>query len=230
MIDDYALITKMQADSLFAVRLDKALSGVKDAVLEQARHVSMGATRLVYYSSCFTENYQDVCAGQESEDVRFMEALVQLVKRRNVIKRMLEIYIDHLLENSSSDGIRNIQRALIKKGANIASSSLTNQGLSSAIVAAFGFSFGAKIAIDTKLAKFSAISVTLVSYYGYVQESAEAARRLRLRSPGFYYALYAEKFEMLYFIIEPVINQNLIQASALASEEEIANALMRVLT
>lgn len=227
MIDDYALITKMQADSLFAVRLDKALSGVKDAVLEQARHVSMGATRLVYYSSCFTENYQDVCAGQKSEDVRFMEALV---KRRNVIKRMLEIYIDHLLENSSSDRIRNIQRALIKKGANIASSSLTNQGLSSAIVAAFGFSFGAKIAIDTKLAKFSAISVTLVSYYGYVQESAEAARRLRLRSPGFYYALYAEKFEMLYFIIEPVINQNLIQASALASEEEIANALMRVLT
>lgn len=230
MIDDYALITKMQADSLMAVRLDKALSGVKDAVLEQASHVKMGATRLLYYSSCFTENYQDVCAGQKSEDVRFLEALVQLVKRRNVIKRMLEIYIEHLLDNSSSDRTRNIQRALIKKGANIASSSLTNQGLSSAIVAALGFSFGTKIAIDTKLAKFSAVSVTLVSYYGYVQEAAEAAHRLKLRSPAFYYALYAEKLEMIYFIIEPVINQNLIQAPALASEEDIADALMKVLS
>lgn len=229
MIDNYAVITKMQADSLLGVRLDKALAGVKDAVLDQARHVNMGVTRLAFYSSYFTDNYQDVCAAQKSEDVRFMEALVHLVKRHDVIKRMFQIYVENLLSNRSSESTRRIQQALIKKGATIASSSLTNQGLSSAIVAALGFSFGMKISVDTKLAKISAVSVTLASYYGYVQEAAEAAHRLLQLSPIYYSALYAEKLEMLYFIIEPVINQNVHLISTLSSEDEIANAIMRVL-
>lgn len=229
MIDNYAVITKMQADSLLGVRLDKALAGVKDAVLDQARHVNMGVTRLAFYSSCFTDNYQDVCAAQKSEDVRFMEALVQLVKRHDVIKRMFQIYVENLLSNRSSESTRRIQQALINKGATIASSSLTNQGLSSAIVAALGFSFGMKISVDTKLAKISAVSVTLASYYGYVQEAAEGAHRLLQLSPIYYSALYAEKLEMLYFIIEPVINQNVHLISTLSSEDEIANAIMRVL-
>jgi len=106
----------MQADSLLGVRLDKALAGVKDAVLDQARHVNMGVTRLAFYSSCFTDNYQDVCAAQKSEDVRFMEALVQLVKRHDVIKRMFQIYVEHLLSTRSSESTRRIQQALIKKG------------------------------------------------------------------------------------------------------------------
>lgn len=42
MIDNYILIDRMQTDSLLGVRLDRALSGVKDAVLDQAGHVSMG--------------------------------------------------------------------------------------------------------------------------------------------------------------------------------------------
>jgi len=86
-----------------------------------------------------------------------------------------------------------------------------------------------KISVDTKLAKISAVSVTLASYYGYVQEAAEAAHRLLQLSPIYYSALYAEKLEMLYFIIEPVINQNVHLISTLSSEDEIANAIMRVL-
>ncbi|WP_370418385.1 hypothetical protein AB9Q29_003905 [Pantoea vagans] len=116
MTDNHTVITKMQADSLLGVRLDKALAGVKDAVLDQARHVNMGVTRLAFYSSCFTDNYQDVCAAQKSEDVRFMEALVQLVKRHDVIKRIFQIYVEHLLSTRSSESTRRIQQALIKKG------------------------------------------------------------------------------------------------------------------
>ncbi|WP_223300513.1 hypothetical protein [Pantoea sp. At-9b] len=114
-----------------------------------------------------------------------MEALVQLVKRHDVIGRMFEIYVDHLLRNNTTDRLQRIQKALIKKGANIATSSLTNQAFSSAIVAAIGYSFGATIAMDTKLAKISAASATIVSYYGYVQEAADAACRIRLQLPAF---------------------------------------------
>lgn len=57
MMGNSILITKMQADSLLAVRLEKALVGVKDTMLEQASRMQLGATRLVYYASCFTDNY-----------------------------------------------------------------------------------------------------------------------------------------------------------------------------
>ncbi|WP_313684653.1 hypothetical protein [Pantoea sp.] len=167
------------------MRLEKALGGMKDAVLEQANRVQLGAMRLLYYTSYFTDNYQDVCAGQKSEDVRFMEALVHLVKRLDVIRSMFEIDVDHLLRNNSPDRLQRIQKALIKKGTNIATSSPTNQALSSAIVAAIGYSFGATIAIDTKLAKISEASVTIFSDYGYVQEAAYVAGRLRQQLPAF---------------------------------------------
>lgn len=228
MIDNYMPIDRIQADSLLGVRLDRALSGVKDAVLDQAGHMSMGVTRLIYYSACFTDNYQDVCAVQKTEDVRFMEA-VQLVRHHNVVRRMFEVYIEHLLRHRASESTRKIQQALIKKGANIALSSLTSQGLSSANIAALGLSFGVKIAIDKKLARIAAMSVTLVSYYGYVQEAAETAHRLRQLSPIYYQALYAEKLEMLYFLIEPVIYKNVHLISGPATEDDIAGTIMQVL-
>lgn len=80
MFSNSDLITKMQADNLLAVRLEKALGGVKDSVLDQARRMRLGAGRLAYYTSCFTDNYQDVCAAQKTEDIRFLEGLTQLVK------------------------------------------------------------------------------------------------------------------------------------------------------
>lgn len=143
-------------------------------------------TPLIYYRSCFTDNYQDVCSAQKTEDVRFMEELVQLVRRHNVVRRMFEVYVEHLLRHVSSESKRKIQQAPIKKGANIASSSQTNQRLSSAIFATLSFSFVVKISIDTRLASIAAVSLTLVNYYGYVQEAAEAAHRLIQLSPFYY--------------------------------------------
>lgn len=205
MFSNSDLITKMQADNLLAVRLEKALGGVKDSVLDQARRMQLGARRLAYYTSCFTDNYQDVCTAQKTEDVRFLEGLTQLVKQHNVATRMFEIYLNQLLQGLTSERIGRIQKILIGKGATIASGAMTNQALAYAIVASVSYKFGLRIGVNTKLAKISVAAVTIVSYYGYVQEAAEAANRLRLGHQGYYYALYAEKLEMLYFIIEPVI-------------------------
>ncbi len=109
MISNTDIIDKMQADSLFGVRLDKALSGVKDEVLEQANRIQLGARRLMFYTSCFTENYQDVCKDQKHEYVRFMEAIGQLVKERDVVKKMLEIYVKQLLQGLTSERIMRIK-------------------------------------------------------------------------------------------------------------------------
>ncbi|EMY3601485.1 hypothetical protein [Klebsiella aerogenes] len=229
MFSNSDLITKMQADNLLAVRLEKALGGVKDSVLDQARRMRLGARRLAYYTSCFTDNYQDVCAAQKTEDIRFLEGLTQLVKQHNVVTRMFEIYVKQLLQGLTSERIGHIQKILIGKGATIASGAMTNQALAYTIVASVSYKFGLRIGVNTKLAKISVAAVTIVSYYGYVQEAVEAANRLRLGHQGYYNALYAEKLEMLYFIIEPVIGLNNHHFLPPTSDNDIADAIMRII-
>ncbi len=50
-----SLITSMDANKILALKLDHALTGVKDEVLKQAQLLDDGATRLSYQLSCFTE-------------------------------------------------------------------------------------------------------------------------------------------------------------------------------
>ncbi|EOZ9570691.1 hypothetical protein ABLD45_RS02945 [Enterobacter hormaechei] len=86
------IIKQLGTDKELAVRLDKALIGVKEGVQDYVNGLGDATTRLLYYTSCLTENYQDVCKKLGSEDVRFICALYELVKHRNVIFRMLNIY------------------------------------------------------------------------------------------------------------------------------------------
>ncbi|WEF26600.1 hypothetical protein PYR66_14845 [Klebsiella aerogenes] len=229
MLSNSDIITKIQADNLLAVRLEKALGGVKDSILDQARRMQLGVRRLTYYSSCFTDNYRDVCTAQKTEDVRFMEGLTQLVKQHNIVTRMFKIYVNQLLQGLTPERIRHIQKILIGKGATIASGSMTNQALAYAIVAAVSYSFGIRVGANTKLAKIGAAAVTIVSYYGYVQEAADSANRLKSRHPRYYYALYAEKLEMLYFIIEPVISRTELSLLPPTSDNDIADTIIRII-
>jgi hypothetical protein len=169
----------------------------------------------------------------ESEDAEFARQMDKGKKVRNLVPHTgLQPYErrgTRELESLFSNGEEFDPMAVMQISTNMMMSSLTNQGLSSAIVAALGFSFVIKIAIGTKLVRIAAVSVTLASYYGYIQEAAEAAHRLRQLSPIFYQALYAEKLEMLYFLIEPVINKNVHLFSGATAEDDIAGAIMQVL-
>ncbi len=55
------IIKKIGTDKELAVRLDKALVGVKEGVVDYLNGLEDGTTRLLYYTSCLTDNYQDVC-------------------------------------------------------------------------------------------------------------------------------------------------------------------------
>ncbi|AJJ63602.1 hypothetical protein [Yersinia aldovae] len=221
------IISKMQADKIFALRLEQALQGVKKQVLEQAKLLDMGVTRLSFYASCFASNYQDVCASQKQEDIRFMEALVQLLKHNDIIREMVAIYVDQFLKGVKEERIPKIQRLLSKMGADIASTSMSNQAFSSAITASVYYSVSMRLSIDSKLNKISAIAVTATGLYGHVQQAASAAQRLKMRNKPYYLALYSLKLEMLYFLIEPVISRNdHFFRPSMATDSEVASAIM----
>lgn len=229
MFTNTTILTKMQADKYLALALDHALAGVRDEMLKQAENVQAGATRLLFYTSCFTDNYQDVCSKLKTEDFRMMLNIYDLLGKRYVIERMVKIYVDLLLQNLTPERIRRIERALFKQGASLASGSLTNQALGGAITAAVCYSFGMNVAIDRVLLRYSTYAVAVAGWYGYVQKAADAADRLKQQNNIYYRALYAEKLEMMYFLIEPVISRNPALSRIVSSDEEITSAIMRII-
>lgn len=229
MYTNSAIATKMEADRYLALMLEHALAGVRDEVLKQGENIETGMTRLAFYASCFTQNYQDVCAKQKKEDIRFAQNIYGLLGKHNVIERMIRIYVDLLLQNLTPERLRRIEKALFKLGAGLASGSLTNQAFASAVTAAACYSFGMTVTIDRALLKRSTIVLTLTGWYAYVQKAADAADRLKLQNGMYYHALYAEKLEMLYFLIEPVISRNPSFNRIMSSDDEIAAAINRII-
>lgn len=59
------VISYLQANKILALKLDHALTGVGNAVSNQIETIGAGATRALYYTSCFTDEYQDVCQAQK---------------------------------------------------------------------------------------------------------------------------------------------------------------------
>lgn len=229
MYTNNMILDKIQADKYLALRLEEALKGVRDDMLEHGKKLQAGATRAIYYTSCFTQNYQDVCAKQKSEDTRFMLAIVRLVREHDVLQRLIRIYIDILLQNLTPDRIRRVQKQLAKLGASVASGSMTNQSLSAAITTAICYSFSLKVTVERALLRHGTKGVMIIGMYGYVQEAAEAADRLKQANGMYYRALYAETLEMLYFLVEPVITRNPALTRLLSSDDEIANGIMRMI-
>ncbi|MHC0467046.1 hypothetical protein [Kosakonia cowanii] len=229
MYTNSALAEQMRAEKFLAIALDHALTGVKDEMLKQVDNLQTGATRIAFYASCFTQNYQDVCARQKAEDIRFAENLFGLINKWNVIERMIRIYVDLLLQNLTPERLRRIERTLFRQGSKLVTGSFTNQALASAITTAACYSFGMKVTLNSMLFKVSIISLTLTGWYAYVQKAADASARLKQHDGIYWQALYAEKLEMLYFLIEPVISRNPPLSRILSSDEEIAAAIMRIL-
>ncbi len=72
------VIRYLQSHNILALKLDHALAGVENAVADQIALTGAGAKRALYYASCFTDEYQDVCQRQKNEDGRFTLAVIHL--------------------------------------------------------------------------------------------------------------------------------------------------------
>jgi hypothetical protein len=219
----------MDAHKILALKLEHALTGVKDEVLKQAHQINDGATRLSYQLSCFTENYQDVCLRLRKEDSRFLKGIVQLIKHRNVIYKMLYIYIKSLLDNKSENRIHNIQRNLINLGVSISSSMLSSQAFIYSATMAVCSSVHTNIWMKEKITSFSTYAVLGLKFYGFVEQASRSANHLKNYNAYYYNLLYQEELEMMFFLIEPVIMRPPILNQAYASDSDIAYAISRMI-
>lgn len=227
------IIKKIGTDKELAARLDKALSGVKEGVVDYVNGLGDGATRLTYYTSCLTDNYQDVCKKLGSEDVRFICALYELVKYRDVIFRMVKIYIEILLKNKSETEKKTILEKLIPFTKNYSIKYISRNGLIYGIAAYICYGNKTNLSVQNALMKRTGSRVGWVigglNIYGVVQHAADSANNLKHFCPLFYNALYSERLEMMYFLIEPVIMKSGYLNISTASDEEIVRALKKIM-
>lgn len=227
------IIKKIGTDKELAVRLDKALTGVKEGVLDYLNGLEDGITRLLYYTSCLTDNYQDVCNKLSSEDKRFLFSLYELIKHRDVIFRMIKIYIETLLKNKSAVEKKTILEKLTPFTTNYSIKYISRNGLIYAVASYICYGNKMNLAVQNALMKKISSRVGAVigglNLYGLVQHAAESADNLKNFCPLFYDALYVEGLEMMYFLIEPIIMKSGYLNINSVSNEEITRTLKRMM-
>lgn len=227
------IIERIGSDKDLAVRLDHAVAGVKDGAIEYLNNLGDATTRLLYYTSCFTDNYQDVCKRLSIEDKRFADGIYQLVTHRDIIFRMIRIYIETLLNGKSEDRKRNILEKTIRLTTHYSVKQISKIGLLYAVAKyiCYGNKMNSAVqnAFNNKIAGKGAIALFVLNTYSLVQQAADSANRLKNNSPLFYHALYTEHLEMMYFLIEPVITKSGNFNVYSASDDGIAEALIKMM-
>lgn len=217
-----SILKGIKADELMALQLEKALMGVKDQALQQASKIGDGATRLMYYTSCFTDNYQDVCAKLKEEDLRFLDGIAEVVKRRDIIYTLVHIYFEEIFRFKTREQLAAINSGLLKAGVIISASTLNNQAFVIGITTTVCLGIGINSSIVAWTGKAAALTVTGLGLYGIVQQAAESAERLRLHAPMYYHALHMQRLEMMYFLVEPTFMK------AQAFDSDITDAIINM--
>ncbi|EPG6797028.1 hypothetical protein NOX19_001497 [Klebsiella aerogenes] len=96
---------------ILALKFDRALSSVRVGVSNQIEMIGSGAKRALYYSSCFTSEYQDVCKQQKQEDIRFTIGLGRVIEGDSVVFEMVKVYFDEVFKSKTTQQLEKIKKS-----------------------------------------------------------------------------------------------------------------------
>lgn len=223
------VISYLKSNNILALKLDRTFTGVGKAVSNQIETIGAGARRALYYTSCFTDEYQDVCQKQKVEDLRFTKGVYKLISHGNIVNDMIKIYFEEIFKyktNSQPDGIK---ESLMAVNIHIADSYLTQHGFSLAVATAV--SVGMKLSLDMSalVGLKAGAAAALAGMYGVVQKAADSANRLRYALPDYYSALYANELEMMFFLIESLFERSGALQSNGSSDDEISRIITNMI-
>lgn len=104
------VISYLQANKILALKLEHAVSAVGERLINQVDTLGKGASRLLYYTSCFTDEYNDICQQQKTEDRRFRNAVFRILQHVDVIYEMLRIYFEEVLKYKTNTQLEYIKK------------------------------------------------------------------------------------------------------------------------
>ncbi|MDW8846615.1 hypothetical protein SD961_12070 [Erwinia sp. MMLR14_017] len=223
------VISYLQSNKILALKLEHALSGVAESVSNHLTMIQAGAKRALYYTSCFTDEYQDVCQQQKIEDIRFTKGIYYLLQHGDVVYEMLKIYFEEIFKYKTSDQLEQIKQMLMAVNVHIAASSLTNIGFALATASAVAIGMNLNLEISALTGRWAMRGAMAVGTYGVVQKAAESAIRLNITYPAYYAALYAQELEMMYFLIDPLFERAEALRAQWISDDGIADIITRMI-
>ncbi|QHM70963.1 hypothetical protein [Mixta intestinalis] len=211
---------KNQSDRQLALRLEKAVEAVRNEVITSAKDLRNAAQRLTFYTSCFFDDYQDVCKNIEQEDKRFILAIVQLIKDRNTIYKMLQLYYEIVFKNKKQDELLKIRDSLIKSGIRVSAGNINGHALSLAVATATFYSFKMNNIVRRYTFGFTKYGILLLKMYSFIPVAKKSAERLHMLNPAYYRTLYAHNLEMMFFLVEPFfIDERALRADRLSDDD-----------
>lgn len=225
MYSNNQVISYLQANRILALKLDRAVYAVGQQVNNQVEMLGKGATRLLYYSSCFTQEYNDVCRQQLHEDLRFSRGVYRIIQNSDVVYHMLWIYFEEIFKHKTHTQLEHIKKALMAVNIHIAASSLTGAGFTLAVATSVRIGVNLSMQLSALAGKSAGTAATIGAMYGLVQKAADSAHRLSIQYPAYYSALYMDQLEMMYFLIEPVFERAGALDVQWGSDFDIANII-----
>lgn len=223
------VISYLQSNNILALKIDHAVTGVRAAVSNQIDTIGAGATRALYYTSCFTDEYQDVCKKQRTEDLRFLYGVAHLWQHRDVVYEMLKVYFDEILKHKTSEQLEIIKKKLMAANIHIAASSLSRIGFTLATATSVAVGMNLRLEMSAFAGRVAGIASVGAGLYGVVQKAADSAHRLHFIYPSYYAALYLQELEMMYFLIEPVFERADALKAQWASDEDVVSVITRMI-
>lgn len=229
MYNNNEVISYLQANRILALKLDHAVSAVAQQVTNQVETFGKGATRLLYYTSCFTDEYNDVCQQQKTEDLRFRNAVIRIIQHGDVVFEMLRVYFEEILKYKTNAQLEHIKKALMAVNVHIAASTLTGAGYALAVATSVRIGLNLSMQLSALTGRAAVTAAGVVATYGLVQKAADSARRLYVQYPAYYSALYMQQLEMMYFLIEPLFEHAGALEAQWSSDSGIANIINRMI-
>ena len=223
------VIKYLQANKIISLKLERVLTGVGEAVSNQIEIIGFGAKRALYYTSCFTDEYQDVCQKQKTEDIRFKNSVIYLFQHGNVAYEMLKIYFGIIFKYKTSEQIENIKRMLMAVNIHIAAGALTSAGFALTTASCVAAGMKLRFELSALAGRRTGQVIGAIGLYGVVQKAADSASRLHMTYPAYYSALYAQELEMMYFLIEPLFKRAEAFKAQWGSDSEIAGIITRMI-
>lgn len=220
---------KLLAERKIAASLE---SGIKQSFISAAEtlnDVYAGMERASWYTSCLSDKYQSSCQELKAEDMRMIKAIMAIYKHKDIISEIFSLYIDYALRNSTRTQGQALTIQVAEFTAESVAGKSAKKAMAYSLAKLIAESALIKITIRKSLNTISFHGFSIAQFYGKIQKSVMAARRLKALEPNFFKVLYQAEIEMLYIYVEPVLSKLIkeINATQQYDTEEVLKVLKR---
>ncbi|KAA1174615.1 hypothetical protein [Photorhabdus heterorhabditis] len=198
-----------EAHRVSALAVERALEDVADMGVEIIETIGLGIKREFYKTSYFFEGYEDVYEKIKKEDKRMFLNLANLKNEYKFIYRIIESYVNEVFEGFDEEVKKRIYLNILKFSAKLSTGQSVKTGITMVVVEMIYLNVIKNVMVKNLAKKAIGGIVTLAQVYGYVEKASMAADRLKVSCPKLYWVLFFKKLEMLYFIVEPILEKGL---------------------